>query len=75
LRARDLFDLHFLYQTRHSATATLSGLQKPAELSLYLPAARRHADLQPVFPVLNVKLKPIKIRQRELKVRGKAHPK
>jgi hypothetical protein len=47
-------------------------LHNPVVLSLHSQAARKHADLRPMFPVLNVKLKQIKIRQRELKVYGKA---
>jgi hypothetical protein len=72
-----LFDLHFLHQTRHSATKILSGLLNPAVQSVHLTpaAARKYADLRLLFPVLDVKLRQIEIRQRELKVRGKATPK
>jgi hypothetical protein len=70
--ARDQFDLNSLHQTRHSATVTPSGLQKPAVQSVHSQAARKHADLRPLFPVLDAKLGQREIQQRELKVRGKA---
>jgi hypothetical protein len=69
--ARDQFDLHFPHQSRHSATVTLSGLQKPAVQSVHSQAARTHADMRPLSPVLNVRLRQMEIRQRELKVRRK----
>lgn len=69
LRARDLFDLHFLYQTHHSAIVILSGLLNLVMLSVCLQAARKYADLRPLFLVLNVKLTQIEIRW--VKVRGK----
>jgi len=58
-----LFDLHFLHQTRHSATEILSGLLNPAVQSVHLTpaAARKYADLRLLFPVLDVKLGQIEI--------------
>lgn len=65
-----LFHLHFLHPTHHSATATLSGLLKPVVLIVHpIPVARKYANL-PLFPVPDVKIGWIGILQRELKVRG-----
>jgi hypothetical protein len=59
----------------HSATTKASGLRKPVNQFVHsAPAtARKHADLQPRFRVLAVKLS-IEILQRELNVRGEDAP-
>jgi len=68
--------LHFLYPTHHSVTATLSGLLKPVVLFIHsIPAARKYTNLQPLFPILDVKIRRIGILQQELKVRGEDIPK
>ena len=61
--ARSLIDLHFLHQTRLSATAMLSGLLNPATQSAYLTAAatRKYADLRLLLPV-QIKLRQIEAR-------------
>ncbi|KAI1501353.1 hypothetical protein F5X99DRAFT_203998 [Biscogniauxia marginata] len=61
--------LHFLHQTRHFSSETLSGLLNPAVQSVHPTpaAARKHTGSRPLFSVLDVELRQIEIRQRELK--------
>jgi hypothetical protein len=56
-----LFHLHFLYLTYYSTTVTLLGLLKLVVLIVYLIlAARKYVNL-PLFPVLDVKIRWIRI--------------
>ncbi|CZR56350.1 uncharacterized protein PAC_06238 [Phialocephala subalpina] len=70
LEIRNWIHLHFLHLNRYSATVTLAGLLKPAVQSVHpIPAAaRKYADLRPLFSVMALKLRQIELLQREVKV-------